>query len=316
MIDSELVAAAQHGDATSLGALLQRYWPALVSQAIALLGNVADAEDVAQDTVIVALGGIDRLREPDAAGAWLRAITRNLCYARLRRRWRDLPLDDALIAQIDAAVLRSAEQSLDRLALRDWIWTALAELPEPLRVTAMLRYFSAMSSYDAIARILDVPPGTVASRLNLVKGRLADALLRTADLPHDDARELADRLQRYAVDMFANYNDDGDLGQAFGDLLDEEVIATQPGCPPLAGRDRVVDDLARRRDEDRGAGVGLLLRTIRASRDVMVLEADFLVPPGVTHACPPTLVEVHLMRNGLTRRLYRCFAHPALTHRN
>ena len=61
----------------------------------------------------------------------------------------------------------SVEEAIERLALREWVWAALYELPEVLRVTAMLRYFGSYSSYEEISAILGVPVGTVKSRLSL-----------------------------------------------------------------------------------------------------------------------------------------------------
>ncbi len=69
------------------------------------------------------------------------------------------------------------------------------ELPETLRVTAMLRYFGSYASYEEISAILGVPVGTVRSRLNQVK--LAEALLKTAGLEHDGARKLAESQIRH-----------------------------------------------------------------------------------------------------------------------
>jgi DNA-directed RNA polymerase specialized sigma24 family protein len=51
----------------------------------------------------------------------------------------------------------SVEESIDQLAMREWVWTALSELPEVLRVTAMLRYFGSHASYEEIAAILGAP---------------------------------------------------------------------------------------------------------------------------------------------------------------
>jgi RNA polymerase sigma-70 factor (ECF subfamily) len=77
------------------------------------------------------------------------------------------------------------------------VWTALSELPEALRVTAMLRYFGSHASYEEIGAILGVPVGTVRSRLSRAKIKLADALLKTADLEHDEARRLAEAGGRF-----------------------------------------------------------------------------------------------------------------------
>ena len=70
-------------------------------------------------------------------------------------------------------------------SVRDPEWGALQRLPEPLRVSAMLRYFGSYDSYDEVATILGVPIGTVRSRLSEAKIKLAEALLASAALIDD-----------------------------------------------------------------------------------------------------------------------------------
>jgi RNA polymerase sigma-70 factor (ECF subfamily) len=100
----------------------------------------------------------------------------------------------------------TAEASIDRLAMREWVWTALSELPEVLRVTAMLRYFGTYASYEEIAAILGVPVGTVRSRLSRARIKLADALLKTADLEHSEAGRLTEAGGRFFSEWFGENN--------------------------------------------------------------------------------------------------------------
>ncbi len=97
----------------------------------------------------------------------VRAIVRNVCLSRLRERRDGIPFIE-LPESFGPKEPResSAEEYIDRLALREWVWTALSHLPETLRVTAMVRYFGSYSSYEEISVILGVPVGTVKSRLN------------------------------------------------------------------------------------------------------------------------------------------------------
>ena len=77
--DAQLVRAAQGGDATSLGVLLERHRAPLHALALRILGHGPQAQDAVQDAFLIALRNIDRLREPQAVGAWLRVILRNVC---------------------------------------------------------------------------------------------------------------------------------------------------------------------------------------------------------------------------------------------
>ena len=163
--DAELVRAAQRGDATSLGFLLERYRAPLYGLALHILGRGPEAQDAVQDAFLVALRKVDQVHEPAAVGGWLYAILRNVCRMRLRMRLREGQgeiLLDELPCHIDQRNSEpSTEESIDRLAMRDWVWTAIAQLTEPLRVVAMLRYFASYNSYEEIASICGVPVGTV-----------------------------------------------------------------------------------------------------------------------------------------------------------
>lgn len=142
--DAELVRMAQGGDAASLGVLLELHRAPLYAFALGFLGHGPDAQDAVQDAFLLALRKIGQLKEPEAAGAWLRAIVRNVCLSRLRER-RDVTTFAELVEGRGLKEPSSAEKYMDRLAMRDWVWTALSELPEALRVAAMLRYFGSYS---------------------------------------------------------------------------------------------------------------------------------------------------------------------------
>ncbi len=77
--DAEFVRAAQGGDATSLGLLLERYRAPLYGLALQILGPGPQAQDAVHDAFLVALRKIDQVREPAAVGGWLHAILRNVC---------------------------------------------------------------------------------------------------------------------------------------------------------------------------------------------------------------------------------------------
>ena len=214
--DAELVRAAQEGDAASLGLLLERHRAPLYALALRFFGHGPEAQDAVHDAFLIALRKIDQLRDPDSVGAWLRAILHNACVTRLRKRH-----DELLAGEVPRSVERrtaepSAEETIDRLAMREWVWTALSALPEALRVTAMLRYFGSYPSYLEISLILGIPVGTVRSRLNQVKTRLAGALLESAGLEHDEARRLTESETRFFTAAWDEYN----RGEGYGLWLD------------------------------------------------------------------------------------------------
>jgi RNA polymerase sigma factor (sigma-70 family) len=291
--DEELARAAQGGDAVSLGILLERHRAPLYALALRVLGHrPQQAQDVVQDVFVVALSTIERLREPKAVGGWLRAILRNVCLMQLREHRGEVPFDDLPLG-LGKDPDSCAEESIDRLAMREWVWTALGELPEPLRVTAMLRYFGSYTSYEEISAILGVPVGTVSSRLSQAKVKLADALLRTAGLEHDEARQLAQSRARYFSAAWEEY-DRGVGYELFVSAFSEDAALAFPEGNIWRGRKRLAKDL----EGDLEVGMRMRLTNVLASKDITVMEGDFKNPPEDPFRCPPAISMVGFHREG------------------
>ena len=116
--DGDLAMAAQRGDATSLGILLERHRAPLYAVALRMLGHGPHAEDAIQDAFLIAMRSIDRLREPEAVGGWLHGILRNVCLRQLRDRRDEIPLDEVAPLKRSSSE-PSAEEAIDRLAMRE-----------------------------------------------------------------------------------------------------------------------------------------------------------------------------------------------------
>jgi RNA polymerase sigma-70 factor (ECF subfamily) len=187
----------------------------------------------------------------------------------------------------------SAEEYIDRLAMREWVWTALGELPQPLRVTAMLRYFGSYSSYEQISAILGVPVGTVSSRLSQGKLKLADALLKTAGLEHDEARQLTEARARYFNAAWEEYNR-GEGYELFVGAFSEDAVFAFPEGAVWHGRHHLAKDF----EGDLEVGMKLHLTNFLASKDITVMEGDFENPPEDPFHCPPAISMVTFHRSG------------------
>lgn len=302
LADVELVRAAQGGDAASLGILLERHRAPLYALALQILGHGPDAQDAVQDTFLVALRKFDQLREPEAGGRWLRAILRNVCLMRLRKGHRQILFDDLSTRFEKESPESSAEEAIEHLALREWVWTALSELPEDLRVTAMLRYFSSCSSYEEISAILGVPIGTVGTHLNRVKVKLAEALLKTAGLEHDEARKVSESRTHFFAEVFKEGNRDQDY-ELFASAFSDDLLC----CYADGSLARKHEFLAYVKG-DLEAGVKLHLTNLLASKAVTVVEGDFENPPDNTFRCHPATSMVFFYRDGRIHLLRKYFA--------
>jgi len=140
--------------------------------AYSVLGNAADAEEIAQDAFVRAHAKLSALREPEKFRVWVSQICRRLALNRLRadsrarRRERlvsvpEVAADSATIAQDNAFALR--------------VRLEISRLPEKLRTVMLLCAIEGLD-HAAVAHILGIPDGTVRSRLHLARKRLLKVL--------------------------------------------------------------------------------------------------------------------------------------------
>lgn len=151
-----------------------QYLPRLRRYARALTGDSAAADDLVQDAIERALVKRDLWREGTDLRAWLFTVMHNVFVNQVRgaAAGRLVPMDDAVL---DMAQPRAA----DRLEIRD-LDQALRTLPEEQRAVVLLIGLEQMS-YDEAAKVLNVPIGTVMSRLSRGRERLRRALQGDAD---------------------------------------------------------------------------------------------------------------------------------------
>ena len=164
------------GDERAVRWVLSRYRDRVVRLAAHVLHNSREAEDVAQEAFVKAFRQIAQFRGESGFYAWLYRIVINLCLDRMRRKCAssELPLDGAMPSLI--AVTPDIEK---RLAVEQ----VLNSLTPPMRAALVLREVEGLE-YAEIAAVLDIPVGTVRSRLNTAREQFRrrwTALLQEAD---------------------------------------------------------------------------------------------------------------------------------------
>ena len=175
MTDAELVAAVRRGSREAAGRLAERYLRGSRAVALAVVGEIAAAEDVCQEAFVHAIDRIDDCRDPARFGAWLRQIVRRRArnYLRHARVRRTAPIERDVLADpgespADAAV---------RADLRERLLAALGQLPGDRREVVLLHDLEGWTHRE-IAERMQLPPGTVRSHLHHARRRLRELLGR------------------------------------------------------------------------------------------------------------------------------------------
>jgi RNA polymerase sigma-70 factor (ECF subfamily) len=166
--DAQLVERCRAGDAEAWNELVDRfsrYVYAIAVRAFRLPEH--DAEDVFQDVFARTFERLDSLRDDSAIRPWLAQMTRNACIDRLRSGSREQPVEEPLAEGLDSQL----EQLDEALDIHEGLRTLSGDCREILD-----RFFSRDESYRVIGEALDLPAGTVASRISRCLGKLREQL--------------------------------------------------------------------------------------------------------------------------------------------
>ena len=169
--DQQLVSRVQKGDRRAFDLLVIKYQPKILSLVGRFVYDSSECQDVAQEAFIKAYRALPNFRGDSQFYTWLYRIAVNTAKNYLVSRGRKTPTqgvnpDDAENVYQDVAFQDSAtpERILQRDRLKEVVFTAIADLPEELRIAVSLREMDGMS-YEEIAEVMDCPIGTVRSRI-------------------------------------------------------------------------------------------------------------------------------------------------------
>jgi RNA polymerase sigma-70 factor (ECF subfamily) len=172
-------------DADTFAGDVLGYLEPMYATAMRLTRNRPDAEDLVQDTLVKALRASDRFERGTNLRAWLWTILHNTWRNRLRDAGRatvDVDSERVEAAAAGAGTAENPEQILLRETLDADLRAALDGLPDVFRQAVWLRDVEEFS-YAEIARMLDVPMGTVMSRISRGRRMVLDALRRARKEP-------------------------------------------------------------------------------------------------------------------------------------
>ncbi|MFT4977194.1 MAG: RNA polymerase sigma-70 factor (ECF subfamily) [Myxococcota bacterium] len=184
--DHDLVRATLGGDATAYRCLVERYQGRIYSVVYGMVRNPEDARELSQDAFVKAYKNLSRFRLESSFYTWLCRISMNVSIDHLRRQKlrRTEMFDEGIASRDDTGVISLAHhredprRNLERKRLRERIITEVEKLPDDQRQVIILREIDGLP-YKEIAEIMDIPEGTVMSRLYYARKKLQAALQDT-----------------------------------------------------------------------------------------------------------------------------------------
>jgi RNA polymerase sigma-70 factor, ECF subfamily len=184
IVEQDLIRRCRRGASAAFEPLVRGHEAGALAVAEALLGDRDDAADAVQEAFVRAYRALKTLREGSPFGPWFRTILRNLCRDRLRGADRRRAEWSAETMDRRAWTEPAGAAELEREQLAAAVRAALARLPAEHREILVLKEMEEMR-YAEIALALDIPPGTVASRLHHARAALRTALAAEGITPEE-----------------------------------------------------------------------------------------------------------------------------------
>jgi RNA polymerase sigma factor (sigma-70 family) len=229
---SELVRAAQAGDAYCFAEMVRAYQDLATAYAASILRDHQLAEDAAQEAFVDAYRELKSLREPAAFASWFRTIVFKHCDRIIRkRRLLTNPLDSAFDQR---SARPSPHEQLESRDAAAGIWEAIGALPAVER-TVVLLYYMGEHSQSLVAKFLGITPNTVKVRLYSARRRMREYLTKRLDKSLGAARpsndfQFSQRVVTAALSLQLSYLDGQGARQAAGST----VAGRRPRIPKSA----------------------------------------------------------------------------------
>jgi len=175
-MDSDWLKQCRDGDSLAVEKMVHTFQNDVYRLALSILDNSDEAEDSTQETFIAALRALDTFREGAAFKTWLFRIAINVCCSRLRRRKNRLRVQQILHSLFPLREIHELPESTIMKNEADaGLWYAICTLDDKHRIPVVLHYYHTLPIAE-IAALLNVPPGTVHSRLNHARNKLRTLL--------------------------------------------------------------------------------------------------------------------------------------------
>jgi RNA polymerase sigma-70 factor (ECF subfamily) len=153
--------------------IVQLHYATVYAYSYRLCGDRNQADDLCQQTFVTAFRSLAQLKDPRAAGGWLATTARRLFWQQLKANSKEQATAGNLLKPDSPTYMIDFERG-------DWVEVALRKVSPMARMILVMYYFEE-KSYQEIAEELEIPLGTVMSRLSRGKTLLRTALLQTAE---------------------------------------------------------------------------------------------------------------------------------------
>ena len=291
------VTSAVNGDQSSWSVLYRQLYPGMYALALRLCENTGLAADAVQDAFVKCYLHLFQLKDPNKFGGWLKQILIYTCYRSLSIHRKQVLLNNLFLHNEN---LWEDELS-DRLhesAVRTKLYAGLAALPEVLRSTILLRFFSAFQTYETIGSILHIPVGTVKSRLNDAKKKLAEYWHQHHEVNSLTLHE-SEEWNSFYYSMYGGiHNDECCKNKFIGHLRKESVVFS--GGKEHAGY-KLFEELVQ---SDLKAGSWLQPVNVSTSGNISIVDSVHFNSLEHPHHCPESSVLVICRRQGKASELY------------
>lgn len=184
--DAQLIRRTLAGESAAFGVLVQKYQDRLASALLGVCGSRHEAEDALQEALVQAFLKLASFAGESSFYTWLFRIALNTAISRRRRQKKNVSVDE--VKQATGVEPADQREEVDQPLLRnervELVRRALALLPEEQRIILVLRDIDGLD-YEAIGQTLDLPPGTVRSRLHRARLQLKDQIDGLLPTGHD-----------------------------------------------------------------------------------------------------------------------------------
>lgn len=176
-MDYRLIELCRAGDLSAIEHFVQTYQQDVYHLALSILDDSIEAEDATQEALLAALRALDSFHGASSLKTWLYSITVNICLTRLQHHRRRERLTEILggFLRVLGTRMLSVEENAIQHETNEALGKAIHSMDEKHRIPIVLRYYHDLSVAE-IANVLQIPEGTVHSRLNTARRQLHDVL--------------------------------------------------------------------------------------------------------------------------------------------